>query len=309
MSIPASKLHPLADHEVLSVFNQQASSVEDANSYCRKLARSHYENFIVASVFLPSHLKQHYYNIYAYCRISDDLGDETGSPALSLELLNRWEEELQRCYDGHPHHPVFLALRGTIDQFEIPIEPFSNLLEAFKRDQTKKRYATFNDLLDYCRYSANPVGHLVLYLAGYRDAERRGLADKTCTALQLANHWQDIGRDLVRLDRIYVPLEDMLHFGYTEADLTAQTCDGRFAALMQLEIERTKSLFNEGFKLRDLVSPSQSMDIELFGRCGLELLHQIELVRYDVFRHRPTLTKWNGLKILTQTWWSNQFRK
>jgi squalene synthase HpnC len=273
------------------------------------LAGSHYENFLVASIFLPSHLRQHYYNIYAYCRISDDLGDETSNPALSLELLSRWEEELQSCFDGHPRHPVFIALRETVEQFQIPMTPFSNLLEAFKRDQTKNRYLTYDELLDYCRYSANPVGHLVLYLIGYRDAERRELSDKTCTALQLTNHWQDIGRDLVRLNRVYIPLEDMLHFGYTEADLIAQTSDDRFAALMRLEIERARSLFHQGQKLRDLVRPSQAMDIELFSRCGLEVLRQIELARYDVFRRRPTLTKWNSLKILTQSWWSNQLRK
>ena len=301
--------HSPADLQLLSVFHQEAASRKDAESYCRKLAKTHYENFIVASVFLPPHLRQHYYNIYAYCRISDDLGDETSSPVLSLELLKRWEEELQSCFDGHPHHPIFIALRETIEQFQIPITPFANLLEAFKRDQIKNRYATYDELLDYCRYSANPVGHLVLYLIGYRDEERRQLSDKTCTALQLTNHWQDIGRDLVRLNRIYIPSEDMHHFGYTEADLVAQTCNDRFVQLMRLEIDRARSLFQEGQKLRDWVSPSHALDIELFSRCGLEILRQIELAHYDVFRYRPTLTKWNSLRILTQSWWSNKLRK
>ena len=309
MNKPLKNVHSSADLQVLSVLHQEVSSLEDAESYCRKLAKSHYENFLVASVFLPAHLRQHYYNIYAYCRISDDLGDETSSPTLSLELLNRWEEGLQSCFDGHPRHPVFIALRETIEQFQIPITPFANLLEAFKRDQIKNRYATYDELLDYCRYSANPVGHLVLYLIGYRDAERRELSDKTCTALQLANHWQDIGRDLVRLNRIYIPLEDMHHFGYTEADLVAQTCNDRFVELMRLEIGRARSLFQEGQKLRDWVRPSHALDIELFSRCGLEILRQIELAHYDVFRHRPTLTKWNSLRILTQSWWSHQMRK
>lgn len=308
MNMPLKNTSSPTDLQVLSVFNQEASSLKAANTYCRRLARSHYENFIVASIFLPSHLRQHYYNIYAFCRISDDLGDETGNPALSLELLERWEEELQSCFKGHPRHPVFIALQETVEQFEIPITPFSNLLEAFKRDQTKNRYSTFDELVDYCRYSANPVGHLVLYLAGYRDSDRRELSDKTCTALQLANHWQDIGRDLIRLNRIYLPLEDMLHFGYAEADLIAETCDDRFIALMQMEIDRARLLFYEGQKLRDLVHPSHTLDIEMFTRCGLEILRQIEMARYDVFRHRPTLSKWSSLRILTQSWWSNQRR-
>ena len=309
MNIPLRNFQSPADLQMLTVFKQEASSLKDAKSYCRKLARSHYENFMVASVFLPSHLRQHYYNIYAYCRISDDFGDEASNPNLSLELLERWEEELQACYDGQPRHPVFVALQETIATFQIPIQPFSNLLEAFKRDQIKNRYQTYEELLDYCRYSANPVGHLVLYLAGYRDAERQELSDKTCTALQLTNHWQDIGRDLVRLNRIYLPLEDMHRFGYTEADLIAQTCDERFIALMRLETERARSLFCVGLKLSDLVGSSHALEIELFGRCGLEILRRIELARYDVFRHRPTLNKWTALKILIHGWWSNQLKK
>ena len=309
MNRSVKNAHSPADSQVLSVLHQEASSLKDAESYCKRLAKTHYENFIVASVFLPSYLRQHYYNIYAYCRISDDLGDETSSPTLSLELLKQWEEELQSCFEGHPHHPIFIALRETIERFQIPITPFANLLEAFKRDQIKNRYATYDELLDYCRYSANPVGHLVLYLMGYRDAERRAISDKTCTALQLTNHWQDIGRDLVRLNRIYIPLEDMHHFGYTEADLAAQTCNESFVELMRLEIDRARSLFQEGQKLRDCVSPSHAMDIELFSRCGLEILRQIELAHYDVFRRRPTLTKWNSLRILAQSWCSTQLRK
>src|SRR5882724_1040171 len=172
-----------------------APSLVEAQEYCSRLARTHYENFSVASWFLPARLRQHFYNVYAYCRISDDLGDEVGDPQASLQLLDQWEAELNACYQGNPRHPVFVALRETITALDIPREPFANLLKAFRQDQTVTCYQTFDDLLGYCLNSANPVGHLVLYLCGYRDAERLKLSDFTCTALQLANFWQDVSTD------------------------------------------------------------------------------------------------------------------
>jgi squalene synthase HpnC len=284
----------------------EARSLEEARAFCRRLAHSHYENFLVGSIFLPAELRQHFYNIYAFCRMSDDLGDETGDAKLALRQLEAWEAELHACYKGTTKHVVLVALRDTIETFEIPIQPFLDLLHAFRLDQTKTRYRTYDELLDYCRYSANPVGRLVLYLGRYSDQERQEMADKTCTALQLANHWQDIHRDLVQLNRIYVPLEDMERFGYTENDLMARVCDTRFVDLMRLEIERTRLLFTEGLKLCSRVAPDLAFDIELFGRCGLEILRRIEGVGYDVFRRRPRLRKVDRLKLLAQCWWSNR---
>jgi squalene synthase HpnC len=284
-----------------------AWDLKTARRFCRELALSHYENFVVASVFLPHRLKQHFYNVYAYCRVSDDLADEAGSPEVALELLQRWRAELRECYRGQARHPVFIALSETIEAFNIPMEPFTHLLEAFVQDQSKTRYETFDQLLDYCRYSANPVGRLVLYLCGYRDEERQRLSDRTCTALQLANHWQDIARDLGQFDRVYLPREDMDQFGYSEADLRAQACDGRFAALMRLEVGRAREFFYEGLRLRELVDPRLSLDIELFGRCGLEVLRRIEAARYDVFRQRPVLSPWDRAKILTECCMRNGF--
>jgi squalene synthase HpnC len=173
----------------------QAPSLQDAYSYCERLARCHYENFSVATWFLPKRVRQHFYNIYAYCRISDDLGDETGNAATSLQLLDEWESELNACYESEPRHPVFVALAGTVREFNIPKETLADLLTAFRQDQRITRYETFDDLLRYCRNSANPVGHLVLYLCGYRDPDRQQLSDFTCTALQLANFWQDVSPD------------------------------------------------------------------------------------------------------------------
>jgi squalene synthase HpnC len=284
----------------------EARSLEEARAFCRRLAHSHYENFLVGSIFLPAELRQHFYNIYAFCRMSDDLGDETGDAKLALRQLEAWEAELHACYKGTTKHVVLVALRDTIETFEIPIQPFLDLLHAFRLDQTKTRYRTYDELLDYCRYSANPVGRLVLYLGRYSDQERQEMADNTCTALQLANHWQDIHRDLVQLNRIYVPLEDMERFGYTENDLMARVCDTRFVDLMRLEIERTRLLFTEGLKLCSRVAPDLAFDIELFGRCGLEILRRIEGVGYDVFRRRPRLRKVDRLKLLAQCWWSNR---
>src|SRR5713101_718563 len=193
----------------------RAPSQQEAQSYCERLARTHYENFSVATWFLPRRLRQHFFNVYAYCRISDDLGDETGDQQASLLLLDEWEAELNACYDGSPRHPVFVALAATVRQFDIPKQTFADLLQAFRQDQTVTRYETFDHLLGYCHYSANPVGHLVLYLCGYRDPERQLLSDFTCTALQLANFWQDVSADFAK-GRIYLPLEDLRRFGVSE---------------------------------------------------------------------------------------------
>lgn len=265
------------------------ASLESAHRYCKCLARRHYENFVVVSPFLPTALRRHFYHVYAYCRWSDDLADETGDTGLSLELLDWWNAELQACYEDDVRHPVFIALRETIDRFEIPITPFRDLLTAFRQDQVVTRYRTYADVLEYCRYSANPVGRLVLYLCGYRDSERQVLSDATCTALQLANFWQDVRVDLEK-GRIYLPLEDLDRYHYTEADLEAGVVDERFRGLMSYQVSRTRKLFDEGLRLCGMVDARVGLDIELFNRCGSALLDQIERQRFDVLSRRPTLS-------------------
>ena len=272
---------------------------EEARRYCERLAKSHYENFLVASVFCPRPLRQHFYNVYAYCRISDDLGDEIGDSQKSLVLLDWWEDELDAMYRGEPRHPVFVALAETVEKFGIPPEPFRDLLTAFRHDQRVTRYPTYADVLAYCRYSANPVGRLVLYLCGHSDAERLALSDKTCTALQLANFWQDVTRDLEK-DRIYLPLEDMDRFGVTEASLAARRFTPEFAALMRFEVERTHALFAEGLKLCALVDRRVRLDIEMFNRGGLEVLRRIERQHYDVLTRRPSVPKRRQLALLAR---------
>lgn len=265
------------------------ASLESAHRYCSRLVRRHYENFIVVSPFLPTALRRHFYHVYAYCRWSDDLADETGDTGLSLELLDWWDAELQACYENELRHPVFIALRETIDRFEIPIAPFRDLLTAFRQDQVVTRYRTYADVLEYCRYSANPVGRLVLCLCGYRDRERQLLSDATCTALQLANFWQDVRVDLEK-DRIYLPLEDLDRFHYTEEDLEAGVVDDRFRELMAYQVNRTRGLFDEGLELCGMVDARVGLDIELFNRCGSALLDQIERRRFDVLTGRPVLS-------------------
>src|SRR5438477_4492393 len=212
-----------------------APSLRDAQSYCERLARSHYENFSVATWFLPKRLRQHFFNVYAYCRISDDLGDETGNPAVSLRLLDEWESELNACYDGSPRHPVFVALSGTVKEFDIPRQTFVDLLTSFRQDQTITRYDKFEDLVGYCHYSANPVGHLVLYLCGYRDPERQQLSDFTCTALQLANFWQDVSADYDK-GRIYLPLEDLRKYRVEESNIPGRNNTTQFREMMRFEV-------------------------------------------------------------------------
>jgi squalene synthase HpnC len=273
--------------------------VAEAERYTRSLATHHYENFNVASWLLPKRLHQHFYNLYAYCRWADDLGDEIADPARALELLNAWDRELSECYAGRPSHPVFVALRQTILACDIPIDPFSDLLVAFRQDQTVHRYPTWDAMLGYCRYSANPVGRLVLYLCGYRDAERQHLSDATCTALQLANFWQDVGRDLEK-GRIYIPLETLAAHGLTEEDIVSRRFDARYVSLMKELIVRTRELFRQGMPLAAHVDSALRVDIEMFSRGGLAVLDSIEAIGYDTLRHRPSIPKSKQLKLLSR---------
>ena len=274
-----------------------APTLDDAREYCARLARSHYENFSVASWFLPSRLRQHFFNVYAYCRISDDLGDEVGDTNASLVLLDQWQRELDACYDGSPRHPVFVALAQTVRQFDIPKHEFSDLLTAFRQDQTTTRFETFNDVLAYCHYSANPVGHLVLYLCGYRDAGRQQLSDFTCTALQLANFWQDVSVDYEK-GRIYLPLEDLRRFGVSEDDIAKKRNTADFCMMMKFEVDRARDWFRQGLPLIAKVDHELAIDLDLFSRGGLEILHAIEKQNYAVLGNRPAISKTRKLALV-----------
>jgi squalene synthase HpnC len=273
--------------------------LQDAYGYCERLARGHYENFSVATWFLPKRLRQHFYNVYAYCRISDDLGDETGDTAISLQLLDQWESELNACYNGSPKHPVFVALAGTVREFNIPKQTFLNLLTAFRQDQRINRYETFEDVLGYCRNSANPVGHLVLYLCGYRDPERQQLSDFTCTALQLANFWQDVSPDYEK-GRVYLPLEDLRAYGVAEADIANKNNSQPFRELMRFEVQRAREWFEHGLPLVKMVNRELAIDIELFTRGGQEILNAIEKQQFAVLGSRPAISKSRKLALVAR---------
>jgi squalene synthase HpnC len=277
----------------------QAPSRAEAQEYCRRLARSHHENFSVATWFLPEHLRQHFFNIYAYCRISDDLGDEVGDPTASLEMLEQWQAELDACFSGNPRHPVFVALEETVHQFGIPKQPFDDLLKAFRQDQTIQRYETFESLLGYCHYSANPVGHLVLYLCGYRDAERQALSDFTCTALQLANFWQDVSDDYGK-GRIYLPVADLRRYHVTEDDIAAARNTPAFLEMMRFEVQRARQWFQRGLPLVKKVDRELAIDIELFSRGGQEILNAIERNGHAVLGRRPAISKTRKLALVAR---------
>jgi squalene synthase HpnC len=269
----------------------------DAARYTRWLATRHYENFHVVSFLLPRELHQDFYNVYAFCRWADDLGDEIGDARKSLQWLSWWRQELVGMYAGRASHPVFIALAQTVERRRLPSEPFSDLITAFEQDQRVTRYRNWEELLQYCRYSANPVGRLLLYLCGYRDPMRQELSDATCTALQLANHWQDVAVDLEK-DRVYIPLDIMARYGYSLDELYARRFTPQFAALMRDIVNRARDLFLRGLPLAGTVRGRLAIDLELFSRGGMRVLEKIEQQNYDVLSRRPAISKIERVRIL-----------
>lgn len=263
------------------------SGLADAYAFCRRAALGRRENFTLASWLLPRPLRRHMYAVYAYCRGVDDLGDEAEGDRLAL--LDEWERELRACYGGRPSDIRFVALQHTIQKFHIPPDPFLRLIEANRRDQAVSRYQTFAELLEYCSYSANPVGELVLHLFGYSDERRRRLSDATCTALQLANFWQDVSRDLQK-GRVYVPLEDIQRFAYSEEELLGREYNLPFRRLMRFQVRRTREHFQEGLRLLPTVSGRLRFDLRLFSLGGLAVLDAIERANYDVLTARPRIS-------------------
>lgn len=292
---------------------EHAQSLVEARRRCRTLARAHGENFTVLSLLAPRRLRTHLAVIYAYCRAVDDIGDEgrlpaelrTGEPLTvpagpeRVALLDRFERELDLAYAGRPESSLFVALAETVREFDLPREPFARLIEANRMDQRTARYATHADLLHYCEHSATPVGRLVLGLYRICDAAAQRLSDATCTALQLANFWQDVKRDFA-MGRIYLPREDLVRFGVTEADLVAHRGSAAFCRLMQFEVARTRALFEQGLPLVDRVSGHLRIDLALFSRGGLAILDKIEKQGYDTLAERPSLSRVEKGRILLQ---------
>lgn len=270
--------------------------------YCRRLARRHYENFTVASWLLPRRLRQHFYNVYAYCRWADDLADEPGDPAKSLALLDWWEKELRDCFAGKVRHPVFVALAETIRRFEIPIDPFVDLLAAFRQDQRVRCYDNLAELAEYCRYSANPVGRLILYLGRCYSPERTQLSDSICTGLQLANFWQDVARDY-EMGRVYLPTAEQNRFGYTAEMLAQREVNDAFRRLMTAEVDLAEGYLRAGLPLVRWMPPELQLDVALFIHGGLSILKSIRRQNYDVWTSRPEVSRKTKLRLLLVCWW------
>ena len=301
-----------------------AASLEDAYRYCADLARSHYENFNVGGWITPRDKLPHVHAIYAWCRMVDDLGDEAtpeGAAAPSatdgrpdyattqhrLARLDWWQSELEAAYAGQPSHPIAVAVQNTVSVFAIPRQPFLRLIQANRIDQGSGRFDTLDDVFDYCRYSANPVGHLFLYLFGYSDPERQRLADCTCTALQLTNFWQDVARDYHDRGRIYLPLADLARFGVTDADIASGNANEAFRELLRYECDIAMDLFRQGAPLVQSLDQPARLPVALFTRGGVAVLDAIRKRNYDVLSKRPSLSKARKARLLTSAWFLNKF--
>lgn len=280
--------------------SKQVISVDEAFRYCKDLSEQHYENFSVVTLLLKKSLRPHFANIYAYCRWSDDLSDEVTSSDKSLKLLQWWRSELDRCFEGSASHPVFIALQSTIRVFQLPKEPFSDLIDAFEQDQRVNRYETFNELKDYCARSANPVGRLVLHLGKSATESNIELSDLICTGLQLANFLQDVSRDL-DIDRVYLPAETLQRFGYSQADLQSKKFNDAFRELMKFEVNRAEQFFLDGADLVNRVDSAIAKSVELFVRGGLGILSAIRQIDHNVLSKRPKLSKLKKMQLIFQT--------
>ena len=277
----------------------ETADLKTSREYCQNLAKTHYENFPVVTWFVPRELRPHFAHVYAYCRWSDDLADEVGDRETSLRLLDWWRGELLSCYVGTPKHPITVALQETIRNYSIPKEPFLDLLEAFSRDQTQVRYETFDDLLSYCRKSADPVGRLVLYLARRAEEQLFAWSDSICTGLQLANFWQDVTVDWKK-GRVYVSQDDLRRFEVTEDEIARGRPTDEFRALMRFEVERAESLLKAGRPLAREMPGRLKFVIALFMEGGLGILRKIRQRDFDVLSARPKLTKGSYVGIMSR---------
>lgn len=279
-----------------------------AYAECEERARSHYENFPIGSWLLPRRLRRDLAAVYAFARIGDDVADEgTDEPAVRLARLDELERKLLACAvdPAGASEPVFLALGHTLATHALDVEPFRNLLTAFRRDASgaSARFATYEALLDYCRCSANPVGRIVLGLFGHRDEERAGRSDDICTALQLTNFWQDVRSDFRERDRLYLPEEDLDRFPGSWDALASGRMTDALRACLAFEVDRTRALFARGLGLADLVTGRLRREVRLFASGGLAILDRIEAARYDVLSARPRLGRGDLARLVWKEIW------
>lgn len=287
-------------------------SIDSSYRYCERLARSHYENFPVGSLLVPKALRKHFYSIYAFARTADDFADEGYGESYSererIALLLEWREMLRQAVAGRATHPVFIALAQTQARFNLPVTLFEDLLSAFAQDVTTRRYETFDELLDYCRRSANPVGRLILMLSGHLDEELHRRSDDICTALQLTNHWQDVSVDLEK-DRVYLPSDDLKRFGLSEVELKRGTATEAFRSLMEFEVAKARELFVRGKPLCSAIGGRLGVELRLIWLGGWRTLDRIKEADYDVLSRRPVIKSADKLKIFTQAMRKGAFRR
>ncbi len=301
-SIPISDLQGAPEQYITP---DERPSLDEALAWCRKLATTHYENFHVATFFLPQRVRPHFWSLYAFCRIADDLGDEVADTTTALRLLETWGRMLDECYDAPESslHPVFVALHETVTACDLPRQPFHDLLRAFIQDQIKTTYAAWDELVDYARYSANPVGRLVLMICGYRDEERGLLSDRICTGLQLANCWQDAVSD-AEIPRRYIPAEYLERFGVAEGQIEGRVFTPEFGAMMRALVDRTREMMNAGASIRDTVDPELRITLDLFYRGGIAILDGIAAQDYDVLRGRPMVTRRKKIELVARAFFA-----
>lgn len=286
----------------------QESLINSSFKYCEDIAKNHYENFPVASLLIPKEKRKYIYSIYAFARAADDFADEPdieGGKEKRLALLDEWNAKLKDCYNEKAYDPIFIALASTVKDCKIPIEPLENLLKAFRQDVVKSRYENFKEVLDYCTNSANPVGRLILMVFGKHDEEMFKYSDKICTALQLTNFWQDVNIDLIK-GRVYIPLEDLIKFGYSDNELLSLTYNHEFKNLMKFQVERTELFFEEGKELMRLTAQDETLkrltwELNLTWLGGKEILNKIKLIDHDVLHSRPKLNFFDKIKLLTKS--------
>ena len=274
-------------------------SLADAQAWCKHLATTHYENFHVATFFLPAALRPHFHSVYAFCRTSDDLGDEVADTATATRLLAQWRAMLHQCF-AEPElsrHPVYVALQPTIAACSLPTEPFDDLISAFEQDQSHTHHESLESLEAYSRYSANPVGRLVLLVSGYRSEELFQLSDDICTGLQLANFYQDVVEDDAR-GRRYIPADAMQRFGVTDEQIHERRFDAEFRVMMQFLVDDARARLTRGHRIVSMVDRDLAATLSLFVKGGHAILDAIAAQGYDTLRARPVVTKEAKLRLL-----------
>ena len=302
MSTAFEAVHPFALEGAPEVYRTPVTrpSLEEAQAWCKRLAETHYENFHVTTFFLPASLKPHFHSLYAFCRTSDDLGDAVGDTVVATRLLGEWREMLHECFldPGRSRHPVFVALQPTIAAKQLPLEPFDDLITAFEQDQVYTHHASLETLEEYSRFSADPVGRLVLLVSGYRDPELMRLSDEICTGLQLANFYQDVVTDWEDRGRRYLPADAMARYGVTDEQIAERRFDAKFRAMMESLITAARARLVRGQRIAELVRPDLAATLSLFAKGGHAILDAIERTNFNVLRTRPVVTKAAKLRLL-----------